>query len=69
MVFCATTVSLVSGAMAERIKLCLSSYLQQFYQEFISNRNGLAVGGGWLASLGFDFAGSTLVHQLVEQLL
>ena len=66
LVFCATTATIVSGAMAERTKF--SSYC--FYSFFMS----LVVypveahwiwGGGWLAQIGFhDFAGSTAIHMV-----
>ena len=64
MVFCATTVSIVSGAMAERIKLwpffLFAAILSGIIYPIVM---GWQWGGGWLASLGFsDFAGSTLVH-------
>ena len=64
MVFCATTVSIVSGAMAERIKLwpffLFAAILSGIIYPIVM---GLQWGGGWLASIGFsDFAGSTLVH-------
>ena len=65
-VFCATSATIVSGAMAERTKF--SAYC--IYSAVIS----LVVypieahwiwGGGWLAQLGFhDFAGSTAVHMV-----
>jgi Amt family ammonium transporter len=64
MVFCATTVSIVSGAMAERIKLwpffLFAAILSGIIYPIVM---GWQWGGGWLAELGFsDFAGSTLVH-------
>jgi ammonium transporter, Amt family len=64
MVFCATTVSIVSGAMAERIKLwpffLFAAILSGIIYPIVM---GWQWGGGWLASIGFsDFAGSTLVH-------
>ena len=64
MVFCATTVSIVSGTLAERIKLwpffLFAAILTGFLYPFIM---GWQWGGGWLAARGFsDFAGSTLVH-------
>ncbi len=63
-VFCATSATIVSGAMAERTKF--SSYL--IYSVFISAvvypiSGHWAWGAGWLADLGFiDFAGSAVVH-------
>ena len=64
MVFCATTVSIVSGTMAERIKLwpffLFAAILSGIIYPIVM---GWQWGGGWLASAGFsDFAGSTLVH-------
>jgi len=64
MVFCATTVSICSGAMAERVKLwpffLFAAILAGVIYPIVM---GWQWGGGWLASLGFsDFAGSTLVH-------
>ena len=64
MVFCATTVSIVSGTMAERIKLwpffVFAAILSGVIYPIVM---GWQWGGGWLAELGFsDFAGSTLVH-------
>ncbi len=64
MVFCATTVSIVSGTLAERIKLwpffLFAAILSGIIYPIVM---GWQWGGGWLASLGFsDFAGSTLVH-------
>ena len=64
MVFCATTVSIVSGTMAERIKrlpfFTFAAILSGIIYPIVM---GWQWGGGWLAELGFsDFAGSTLVH-------
>jgi len=64
MVFCATTVSIVSGTMAERIKLwpffLFAALLSGIIYPIVM---GWQWGGGWLAAKGFsDFAGSTLVH-------
>ena len=65
-VFCATSATIVSGAMAERTKF--TSYL--LYSLLISAfvypiLGAWTWGGGWLAQLGFhDFAGSTIVHSL-----
>ena len=64
MVFCATTVSIVSGTMAERIKLwpffLFAAILSGILYPIVM---GWQWGGGWLAARGFsDFAGSTLVH-------
>ena len=64
MVFCATTVSICSGAMAERIKLwpffLFAAILAGVIYPIVM---GWQCGGGWLAEIGFsDFDGSTLVH-------
>ncbi len=64
MVFCATTVSIVSGTMAERVKLwpffLFAAILSGILYPVVM---GWQWGGGWLAVRGFsDFAGSTLVH-------
>ena len=64
MVFCVTTVSIVSGTLAERIKLwpffLFAAILAGIIYPIVM---GWQWGGGWLAKAGFsDFAGSTLVH-------
>ena len=64
MVFCATTVSIVSGTLAERIKLwpffLFAAILSGILYPIVM---GWQWGGGWLAARGFsDSAGSTLVH-------
>ena len=64
MVFCATTVSIVSGTLAERIKLwpflLFAAILSGIIYPIVM---GWKWGGGWLAAANFqDFAGSTLVH-------
>jgi Amt family ammonium transporter len=62
--FAATAATIVSGAVAERVKL--GPFLA-FSAIFVALAYPVAGswhwGGGWLASMGFyDFAGSTLVH-------
>ncbi len=63
-VFAATAATIVSGAVAERIKFSsymLISALLTIVIYPISGHWGW--GGGWLSELGFaDFAGSTIVH-------
>ena len=64
MVFCATTASIVSGTMAERVKLWPFFLFTAILAGFIYPiEMGWQWGGGHLAVAGFsDFAGSTLVH-------
>ena len=66
MVFVATAASIVSGTVAERIKVwpflifvvVLSGFIYPIQASWVW-------GGGWLAQMGFsDFAGSTLVHSV-----
>ena len=64
MVFCATTCSIVSGTMAERIKIWPFFLFCAILAGIIYPiEMGWQWGGGHLAAAGFsDFAGSTLVH-------
>ena len=64
MVFVATAASVVSGAIAERIKLLPFFLFTLALTGFIYPIVGSWTwGGGWLAQAGFsDFAGSTIVH-------
>jgi Amt family ammonium transporter len=64
MVFCATAASIVSGTMAERIKLWPFLIFTALLTGIIYPIQGSwEWGGGWLDDRGFsDFAGSTLVH-------
>ena len=64
MVFVATTASIVSGAIAERIKLWPFFLFTLLLTALIYPIVGAWTwGGGWLTELGFkDFAGSTIVH-------
>ena len=65
LMFCAATASIVSGALAERIKLwpflIFSAILTGFIYPLTASWQW---GGGWLSeNVGFsDFAGSTVVH-------
>lgn len=66
LVFCGTAATIVSGAVAERIKyvsfIIFSFVLTLFIYPVIGH---WIWGGGWLADLGFmDFAGDTVVHSL-----
>ena len=64
MVFVATTASIVSGAIAERIKMWAFFGFTLILTAFIYPIVGAWFwGGGWLDEAGFvDFAGSTIVH-------
>ena len=66
LVFCGTAATIVSGAVAERIKyvsfIIFSFVLTLFIYPVVGH---WIWGGGWLADLGFmDFAGDTVVHSL-----
>ena len=62
--FAATAATIVSGAVAERVKLSSFLLFSTLYVSIIYPIAGSwKWGGGWLDQLGFyDFAGSTLVH-------
>ena len=65
-VFCATSATIVSGAMAERTKfisyLIYSAAISVFIYPITVH---WIWGGGWLSQIGFhDFAGSTAVHMV-----
>ena len=66
MVFCAATASIVSGAVAERIKLLPFLIFVAVLTGIIYPISGSwKWGAGWLDGLGFlDFAGSTIVHSV-----
>lgn len=66
MVFCGAACSIVSGCVAERIKLWSFLTFCVFLCGFIYPIQGSwAWGGGWLSEMGFaDYAGSTLVHSV-----
>ena len=64
MVFVATTASIVSGTLAERVKLWTFFAFTAILTAFIYPVVGAWTWGeGWLFKMGFsDFAGSTIVH-------
>ena len=64
MVFVATAASIVSGALAERVKMWPFFLFTLILTAIIYPIVGAWTwGGGWLANMGFqDFAGSTIVH-------
>ena len=65
-VFCATSATIVSGAMAERTKFIAYCIYSAAISLIIYPVSGHWIwGGGWLSELGFhDFAGSTAVHMV-----
>ena len=65
-VFCATSATIVSGAMAERTKFSAYCIYSAIISLIIYPLSGHWIwGGGWLSQLGFhDFAGSTAVHMV-----
>lgn len=64
MVFVATTASIVSGTLAERIKVWpFMIFVVLLSAVIYPVQASWTWGGGWLSEMGFsDFAGSTLVH-------
>ncbi len=65
-VFCATSATIVSGAMAERTKFSMYLVYSAVISLLIYPVEGhWTWGGGWLSELGFhDFAGSAIVHSV-----
>ena len=66
LVFCATTATIVSGAMAERTKFLSYCIYSGIISALIYPIEAHWIwGGGWLSSMGFhDFAGSTAIHMV-----
>ena len=66
LVFCATTATIVSGAMAERTKFLSYCIYSAVISALIYPIEAHWIwGGGWLAQLGFhDFAGSCAIHMV-----
>jgi Amt family ammonium transporter len=64
LVFCGTCATIVSGAVAERIKFVSFLAFSLVITAFIYPMIGHWIwGGGWLATMGFfDFSGSTVIH-------
>ncbi len=66
LVFCATTATIVSGAMAERTKFLSYCVYSAVISALIYPIEAHWIwGGGWLAEMGFhDFAGSCAIHMV-----
>lgn len=66
LVFCATTATIVSGAMAERTKFLSYCVYSGIISALIYPIEAHWIwGGGWLAQIGFhDFAGSCAIHMV-----
>lgn len=66
LVFCATTATIVSGAMAERTKFLSYCIYSAVISAIVYPIEAHWIwGGGWLVSLGFhDFAGSCAIHMV-----
>ena len=66
LVFCATTATIVSGAMAERTKFLSYCIYSAVISAFIYPVEAHWIwGGGWLAQMGFhDFAGFCAIHMV-----
>ena len=66
LVFCATTATIVSGGMAERMKFVAYCLCSATLSLFIYPIEAHWIwGGGWLAKIGFhDYAGSCAIHMV-----
>ena len=66
LVFCATTATIVSGAMAERTKFLSYCIYSAILSAFVYPIEAHWIwGGGWLSQIGFhDFAGSCAIHMV-----
>ncbi|MDB9496558.1 ammonium transporter [Spirulina major CS-329] len=73
MMFCSTATTIVSGAVAERLKFnaylvisaIASGFIYPIYGHWVWNGVDQNTSAGWLGQLGFvDFAGSTVVHSV-----
>ena len=71
--FCGTSTTIISGAIAERMKfgaylivaIIVASVIYPFIGHWIWNGVNLGIATGWLRKLGFvDFAGGTVVHSV-----
>lgn len=66
LVFCATTATIVSGAMAERTKFSAYCIYSAVISLFVYPIEAHWIwGGGWLSKIGFhDYAGSCAIHMV-----
>ncbi|MGB7339364.1 MAG: ammonium transporter [Phototrophicaceae bacterium] len=73
MMFCGTTVTILSGAIAERtrfkvyvlITILISGLIYPVFGQWVWAVSADGASAGWLGQLGFfDFAGSTVVHSV-----
>jgi Amt family ammonium transporter len=73
LVFCGTATTIISGAVAERVRfgsyvlisIVVSGLIYPIFGHWAWGGAETGVAAGWLAQLGFiDFAGSTVVHSL-----
>jgi Amt family ammonium transporter len=71
--FCGTATTIISGAVAERMRfngyiavvMVISGFLYPIFGHWVWGGAVPGTGSGWLAERGFiDFAGSTVVHSL-----
>ena len=71
--FCGTAVTILSGAVAERLRFgsyiflaaLISGLTYPLFGHWVWNGVNIGEATGWLGNLGFvDFAGSTVVHSL-----
>ena len=71
--FCGTAVTILSGAVAERLRFgayiflaaLISGLTYPLFGHWVWNGVNIGEASGWLGNLGFvDFAGSTVVHSL-----
>ena len=73
MMFCGTSTTIVSGALAERLKfkgylaiaMLISGLIYPIYGHWVWNGTTTGQLNGWLGKLGFvDYAGSSVVHSV-----
>jgi ammonium transporter, Amt family len=71
--FCGTAVTIISGAIAERMRfsgyliivILVSGLIYPFFGHWVWNGVAQGTSNGWLGQLGFvDFAGSSVVHSI-----